>query len=99
VVVVHRFDLLARRSDPFGPEIVVEAGSSEPITELHFEHEGSREGPKVVTFPQLLGSDGRVFRRHGPKFGVNGTWPLLVTAVDALGRSATVRCLSMTVTF
>lgn len=69
-----------------------DAGSSEPIVRLDLDLEGDGEPPIQVTFPAGLGFDGRYVRALAFKPTVNGTWPLVVTAYDAVGRVSATRC-------
>lgn len=54
--------------------------------------EGNGEPPVTYKFENKVGNDGRYNRALAPKFTVNGTFPLLMTAVDAVGRKSTTRC-------
>jgi len=89
---VWYYDEIARRNDPLGALIRYEAGSSEPIISMDLDMEGDGEPEQTTNFPVRVGKDGRYNRALAPKFTINGTFPLLMTATDALGRKATVRC-------
>lgn len=92
-VIVQAYDLTAKRSDPRGLHVAFDAGSSEPIVRIEMDMEGDGEPAIPLTFPAGLGFDGRYIRGLNFKPTVNGTWPLLVSATDAVGRKATARCL------
>ncbi len=99
-IVVQEFDPIAHRSDPKGALIRYDAGSSEPIVEIDVDLEGDGEPAITYRFENKVGNDGRYNRALAPKFTVNGTWPLIVTAVDAVGRKGSTRCTpGITVTF
>lgn len=80
--------------------MVYEAASSAPIVRLEVRLEGNGEPPIVYLFEPGVGADGRFNRRIGPKLTTNGTFPLVLTAFDTLGRSGSARCApGVTVTF
>jgi hypothetical protein len=93
------FDPTTRRSDPNGALVRFDASSDQPIVRVDLDLEGDGEPPIQVSFSVGLGFDGRYVRGLAFKPTVNGTWPLVVTAYDALGRSGVARCEpGMTVT-
>lgn len=92
-VIVQAYDTVAKRSDPRGMLVRFDAGSSEPIVRLDFDLENDGEPAVPVTFPAGVGFDGRYVRALAFKPTINGTWPLFVTATDAVGRKASARCL------
>jgi hypothetical protein len=91
-VIVQSYDLQAQRSNPRGMHVAFDAGSSEPIVRIELDMEGDGEPAIPITFPVGLGFDGRYVRGLDFKPTVNGTWPLLVSATDAVGRKSTTRC-------
>jgi hypothetical protein len=98
--LVLEFDAVARRSDPKGLLVRFDAGSDQPITRVILDLEGDGEPPIEVGFTVGRGFDGRYVRALAFKPTVNGTWPLVVTAFDAAGRSGSSRCTpGVTVTF
>ena len=54
---------------------------------------GNGEPSVPITFPVGLGYDGRYVRALSFKPTVNGTFPLVVTATDGVGRKGAVRCV------
>ncbi len=92
-IIVQSYDLQAKRSDPRGLLVRFDAGSSEPIVRLDLDLENDGEPAVPVTFPAGVGFDGRYIRALAFKPTINGTWPLLVSATDAVGRKASARCL------
>lgn len=70
-----------------------EAGSDFPIVSLVLDLENDGEPGVAVTFPVGVGYDGRYIRALAFKPTINGTWPLVVTATDAVGRTGQTRCL------
>lgn len=91
-VIVQSYDLQARRSDPKGLLVRFDAGSSEPIVRIDLDLEDDGEPAVPLTFPAGVGFDGRYVRALAFKPTINGTWPLLVSATDAVGRRASARC-------
>jgi Fibronectin type III domain len=91
-IIVQSYDLQAKRSDPKGLLVRFDAGSSEPIVRLDLDLENDGEPAVPVTFPAGVGFDGRYVRALAFKPTINGTWPLLVVATDAVGRKASARC-------
>lgn len=69
-----------------------DAGSSEAILRIELDLEGDGEPSILVNFSGEPGRDGRYFRALAFKPTVNGTWPLVVTAYDAVGRKGATRC-------
>lgn len=62
--------------------------------------EGDGEPSLVANYPDEARRSGEYWRGATFKPVVNGTWPVVVTATDALGRSASTRCTpGMTVTY
>jgi hypothetical protein len=92
-VIVQSYDLEAKRSDPKGLLVRFDAGSSEAIVEITLDLENDGEPAVPLKFPTGVGFDGRYVRALAFKPTINGTWPLLVTAVDDVGRKASARCL------
>ncbi len=91
-VIIQGYDLEAKRSDPKGLLVRFEAASSEPVVRLDLDLENDGEPAVPVTFQAGVGFDGRYIRALAFKPTVNGTWPLLVSATDAVGRKASARC-------
>lgn len=91
-IIVQSYDLQAKRSDPKGLLVRFDAGSSEPIVRVEFDLENDGEPAVPITFPSGVGFDGRYVRALAFKPTINGTWPLLVSATDAVGRKASARC-------
>ena len=85
---------MARRGNPEGSEVIVDVQTDEPVTRIEFDLEGDGEPRLAVLFEFVPGmaSDGRYFRRHGPKFTRNGTWPLTVRAFTLTGKTASTTC-------
>jgi hypothetical protein len=92
-VIVQSYDLQAKRSDPKGLLVRFDLGSSEAIVRLDLDLENDGEPAVPITFPAGVGFDGRYVRALAFKPTINGTWPLLLTATDAVGRKASARCL------
>lgn len=77
-----------------------EASGDAPISKISVDLEGDGEPSIEFSFVPENKRDGRYARALAFKPTVNGTWPLIVTAVDALGQSITTRCdPGTTVTF
>lgn len=91
-VIVQSYDTEAKRSDPRGMHVAFDAGSSEAIVRIELDLEGDGEPAIPLAFPVGVGFDGRYIRGLNFKPTVNGTWPLLVSATNAVGRRASVRC-------
>lgn len=67
---------------------------------MELDLEGDGEPAISISFAVGVGFDGRYVRGLAFKPTVNGTWPLVVTVHDALGRTSTTTCRpGMTVTF
>lgn len=69
-----------------------EVASGQPIVRMVIDLIGDGENGLEYSFGVGPGFDGRYNRLLGPKFTVNGTWPLSVTAWDSLGRHSTTVC-------
>lgn len=69
-----------------------EAESALPITTIAVDLEGDGEPAKHFTVPVEAGNDGRFWRAVAYKPGINGTWPLIVTATDQAGNVGIARC-------
>ena len=102
VIRISYYDEVTARSNPEGLLVRFDADSpvGSPITRLEFGMEGNGEQNQIVTFPTLVGSDGRFFRAFAFKPTINGTFPLVMIAHDAQGRIGVTRCTpGVTVTF
>jgi len=100
VVSIWAFDRTTRRSDPNGLTVRFEVDSTDPIVRIEIDLDGDGEPAIPLTFPIGIGFDGRYVRGLAVKPTVNGTWPLVVSAIDARGRSGRIRCApGITVTF
>lgn len=76
--------MTAARSDPKGAFVDFDISSARPITHVEIDLIGDGEPPFKVDLPYDR-SDGRYFRGMRWKPTINGTFPLIVTAVDSAG--------------
>lgn len=102
--MVLAYDDDVARSNPFGALVRFDITSAWPVVRLDFDTEGDGEPPQTVTFPPVVGSDGRFFKAFAFKPTINSIpgepWPLRVTATDTQGHTGYARCLpGITVTF
>jgi hypothetical protein len=80
------FDQVVRRSDPNGMLIRFDVQSPNPVVAIELDLLDDGEPSIIMNFPDEERRDGRYVRALAFKPTVNGTWTLLVNAIDNHGK-------------